>query len=264
DGDFTVHEGHDGGFPLQVRPPLVVRIDAYRRIGHDGLGPRGGYGEVFRSLTRCTFHFVTYIVERLVHLTADDFLIRYGRAPLWVPVYHPHTAVDVSFAVEPDEGVDHRIREVGIHGKARTVPVARSSQLFQLLKDDAAVFLFPFPGVFKELFTCEVFLVDTLLFEHGYDLSFGGYGGVVGARHPARIFTLHACPSDEHVLDRIVEHVPHMEHTRHVRWWHHDGVGFPFIGYRSEKAVLHPIGIPFVFSFLGVVCLRYAHGNVCD
>jgi hypothetical protein len=47
---------------------------------------------------------------------------------------------------------------------------------------------------------------------------------MVVAGLPERVVALHAVPPDEHVLDRAVERVPHVQLARHVRRRHADDV----------------------------------------
>src|SRR5690606_33476709 len=86
DGYFAVHERHNSRFPFEVRPAPIVRVDAYGAISHDGLRPGGSDGEVGGRIARRTFYRILYVVERLVHFSADDLFIRDGRAALRVPI----------------------------------------------------------------------------------------------------------------------------------------------------------------------------------
>ena len=62
-----------------------------------------------------------------------------------------------------------------------------------------------------------------------HHLCLGGDGSMVGARHPAGILPLHARTAHQYILDGVVEHVAHMQHTRDVGGRDDDGIGFPFI-----------------------------------
>ena len=43
-----------------------------------------------------------------------------------------------------------------------------------------------------------------------YHLSLRSDRGVIGAWHPASVVTRNASTTDEYVLDRVIEHVPHV------------------------------------------------------
>ena len=76
---------------------------------------------------------------------------------------------------------------------------------------------------------------------------------MVGARYPAGVEALLTGTAHEDILDTIVEHVPHVQHTRDVRWWDDDGISGTLVWCRMEELVLHPILIPFVLHSLGAV-----------
>ena len=111
----------------------------------------------------------------------------------------------------------------------------------------------PVPRMAQELLAGEVRLLDSLGLEFGHHLGFGGDGGVVGAGNPAGIFTLHARAAHEDVLNRLVEHMAHMEHARDVGRRNHDGIRLAAIRFGMKQAVLHPVVIPFVLHLGGIV-----------
>ena len=258
-GHLAVDQRYDGRFAMQVLVALIVRVDAHGRIAQDGLRPGGGdgYSGVFAR------HRVGHVVEFGLHLFIDHLIVRQGGFALRIPVDHAHPAVYMALAVEINKHLDHRLGKVGVHGKARTLPVARSAQLFELLQNNTPVFLFPLPGILQKLLTAEVVLVDAFLAQHGHYFGLGGYGGVVGARHPAGLLALHARPADEHILDGVVEHMPHVQHPGNVRGWYYDGIGlFVGVGLGMKKALVQPAGIPLVFYSCGVVLGSYTHKNI--
>ena len=77
----------------------------------------------------------------------------------------------------------------------------------------------------EEVLSCELILLNALLSKLLYHLSFRSNRGVVSARHPASVVTRYASTTDEYVLDRVIEHMPHMQYARHVGRWHNDRVG---------------------------------------
>ena len=101
----------------------------------------------------------------------------------------------------------------------------------------------------EKLLSGEIELADTLLSELLHHLGLGGDGGMVGAWCPKGIFPLHTRTAYEDILYRVVEHVAHMEHTRHI--WRRDDyrVGFATVGHRLKQVVRHPIIIPFPLYF---------------
>lgn len=76
---------------------------------------------------------------------------------------------------------------------------------------------------------------------------------MIRSGHPKGIFAHHARAADKDVLDGVVEHVAHVEDSGDVWRGDYDGVGFAGIGFGVEQAVLHPVGIPFVFDGTRVI-----------
>ena len=96
----------------------------------------------------------------------------------------------------------------------------------------------PLPSMLEELLTGEVALLDALFGELLHHLGFGSDRGMVGTRHPASILAQHTCTAHENVLDGIVEHVSHVEHTRHVGWGDDHCIGLAAVGLRVEEFVV--------------------------
>ena len=186
-------------------------------------------------------------------ILVDHLLIGERRLGLRVPVDHAHAPIDQSFAIEIHEDVDDTLRARLVHRERGAVPVAGATELTELLEDDATVLMGPVPGMFEELFTGEVGLFDTLLSKFANDLSLRSDGGVVSARHPAGVLALHAGAAYENILNGVVEHVAHVEHTCHVGWGNDHGVRLAAIGVRREKLVVKPILIPFRLYLIRVV-----------
>ena len=256
-GDRTAHQRHDDAGPLgQPLVARVVGIDAQRRVAQNGFGARRGDDDrPVGALDR-----IAQVVEFAVRLLEDHLLVRKGRLRRGVPVDHPHAAVDFPLFIEVAEDAQDAFRAGFVHREARAVPVARGAQLAQLLEDHAAVFLFPLPGVAEELLARERRLFDALFVEHRHHLGLGGDRRMVHARHPAGVFSRHAGAAHQHVLQRVVEHVPHVEHARHVGGRNDDRVGFPFVGLRVEDAPVDPVVVPLGFDLLRCVFVGDLHG----
>ena len=250
EGDGAVDKGHDGAFALVLGVALVVRVHTDGRVAEDGLRARGGDGDEF---ARLALDGVTHIIELGMQFLVDHLLVGDGGEGLGVPVDHAHAAIDLAFAVEVDENVDDRFGEVGVHGEFGAVPVAGGAEFAELLEDDAAVFLFPLPGIFEELLAGQGFLVDALFLEEVDHLGFGGDGGVVGAGHPDGVEAEFAGAAYQHVLDGVVEHVAHVKHARHIWRRNHDGVCRTPIRLGVKHAMVGPIFVPFVFYNSGIV-----------
>ena len=255
--DRPSHQRHDdAGVGGQGLVTLVIGVDAQRRIAQNGLGARRGDDD--RPVG--SLDLVAQVVELAVRLLEDHLLVREGRLRRGVPVDHPYAAVDLAFLVEVAEDAQNALRAGFVHREARAVPVARGAQLAQLFENHAAVFLLPFPGVAEELLARERRLFDALFAQHRHHLGFGGDRRVVHARHPAGVLSRHAGAAHQHVLQRVVEHVPHVEHARHVGGRDDDRVGFPLVGFRVENMLFDPVVVPFGFDLLRCVFVCDLHG----
>ena len=251
------HQRHDHPFAFEPRVFGVVRIDAHRRVAHDRFGTRGRHHRVCRFAFGRIFDHVAQVIEFAVLLFVDHLFVRDGGQGRRIPVHHPHAAVNLTLVVQVHENVDHRVAQPLVHRELRPRPVARSAQLLELFEDDPAVFFFPLPSVSEELFAREVGLFDTFGGQFLHYFRLGGDRRVVGARHPAGVFALHPRPAHQHVLDGVVQHVPHVQNPRHVGRRNHDRIGFAAVRLRMEKSVVQPVLVPFVLLFGRVVFGRY-------
>ena len=118
----------------------------------------------------------------------------------------------------------------------------------------------PLPRMAEELFARERALVDALGLELLDDLGLRGDRRMVGSRHPAGVLALHPGAAHEHVLNRLVEHVPHVQHAGHVRRRDDHRIGLPLVGLRVEHVVPHPVVVPFRLDLLRSVFVVDFHG----
>ena len=239
---------------------LVVRVDADRSIRHDGLRTCGCDNYIFvRAVSVTVRDIVSDVIEMALGLLVHNFLVTDCGMSFRIPVYHTHSPVNQSFFIEIHESIDDGFRQIRIHGEFGTVPVTGCSEFAELAEDNAAMLFFPFPGIFEELLSGEVFLVDSLRLEPCHNLAFCRNGCVVSTWYPAGVLAVHSGFSDKHVIERIVQNVSHMKDTCHVWWRNNYSIWFSFIRFRMEKLVLEPIGIPLVLYLRRIVFCRQFH-----
>ena len=198
-------------------------------------------------------HVVFQVEQMALFLAVNHLLVAQGCLGFGVPVHHAQAAVDEAFVVEVNKHLDDTLRAFLVHGEGRAVPVAAGTQAAKLLQNDASVFVGPVPGMLKKLLAGEVALLDALFGQFFHHLGLGGNRGVVGAGHPACVFALHTGTAHQDVLNGVVKHVSHVEHTRHVGRRNNDCVGFPSVGFTCEELVVKPVLIPFRLHNLRVV-----------
>ena len=264
----TVDQWHDDVLALEPCVFHVLGVDAHGRVAHDGLGTCSSHDSVVaflvlmhdvalvlalnRSLVLGS-NIVFEIIELRVLVLVDHLLVGQCSLGFRIPVDHAHATIDVALAIEVDKDLDDALGACLVHGESRTVPVAGATELAELLEDDAAVLACPVPGVLKELLTCEVGLLDALLSELADDLCLRSDRSVVSAGHPAGVLSLHARTAHENILNGVVEHVTHVQHTRHIWWGNDDGIGFAIVRLGAEKFVVQPVLIPLRLYFFRVV-----------
>ena len=256
DRHLPIGHGHPGAFAVKVGEALVFGVDANRRVAHNGLRAGGRDGQVFAVGIH---DFIPDVVKLSVLFGMDDFFIAQRRLRSGVPVDHALAPVDEAFLVEVDEGVDDAIVILFIHGEARARPVATGTELLQLFEDDPPVLMGPIPCVFQEFIPRQVRLLDALLTQPAHHLGFGGNGCMVRTRHPAGVLAHHPCAAHQHVLDGVVEHVPHVEHAGDIRRGNDHRVGLAVVGLAFEKAVLQPVSVPLLFAGTRIVSRRDLH-----
>ncbi len=247
--NLTTDQRHNHALALEVRILRVVRIDTHRSVTHNGF--RAGRSN--NGITVFADNLVAEIVKFAVLFLIYNLLVAEGSLRSRVPVDHSHTTVNQALLVEVDKHVEHTLRAHLVHSERRAAPVARSTEFLQLLKDDAAVLLFPFPSVLEKLITGEVGLLDAFGGQSCHHLSFRCNRGVVSARHPQGILALHTRAAHKDILNSVVEHVSHVEHTGYIGRRNNNRVRLAAVGSRFKQVMFQPILIPFPFYFLGTV-----------
>ena len=189
-------------------------------------------------LTILLYYVILQVVKFGVLILVDNLLIRKCSLCLRIPVDHTYATINQSLVIKVAEYVDDGTGTSLVHGERSAVPVAASTEAAQLLEDDATMLVGPVPSMLQEFLTSEVSLLDALLSEAIYHLSLSCDAGVVCARNPTSVLVLHASATNEDVLDCIVEHVTHVEHTSHIRWRNNHRIRFTTIWLRTEKFVV--------------------------
>ena len=111
----------------------------------------------------------------------------------------------------------------------------------------------------EEFLACDVLFVDAFRLELCHYLAFRRDGSMVGSRHPAGVLPVHPGLAHKYIIQSVVQHMPHMQDSCHVRRRNHYRIGFSFIRFRMEKLVFQPPGIPFVLRLGRTVLSRKFH-----
>ena len=154
----------------------------------------------------------------------DNLLIRERCLSLRIPVDHAQTAINQAFLIKVTEYFDYRTTALFIHSKRGAIPIARATERTKLLEDNATMFISPIPRMFEELLTSKVRLIDALLFQSFDYLSLGSNRSMIRTRHPTRILSLLTSTANEDILNSLIQHMPHMEHTRYIWGRNNNGI----------------------------------------
>ena len=197
------------------------------------------------------------MIETPLHLVPLRLLVGKGGEAPRTPVDDVLSPVNQLLLVEADENFPYGLAEPRIQGEAGPVPVTGAAHGLQLVQNGPAGLGYELPGTLHESFPAQILPGFSLLSNESLHHVLRSDAGVVRPRRPESRPTLHPPPSNEDVLDRIVQSVPHVKDRRHVGGRDHDDVGIPALlenrgGLHGETALLHPFGIEAGLDGLGV------------
>ena len=197
------------GRGLFARGGNLIRGDTdfafLQRHAMRGVGIRFGIVSGRDGKSGVVDQLVLHIIERALLLGRDHFLVGERGERAGAPVHHAQAAIDEALVVELHENFLHGAGVVGVEREAFARPVARCADLAELLRDDAAEFVLPFPDAGDEFIAAEI--VARFLFRGADAFLHGGLRGepgVVGAGEPEHFLAFHARLAGEDVLDGVV------------------------------------------------------------
>ena len=222
DLDAAADQRQHRGLADQVLEALVVRMHRDRGVAEHGFRPRGrDHDELVRSLDR-----ILDVPEIALDLDLLHFEIGNGGEQLRVPIDQALVLVDQPFVVELDEHLEDGPRQALVHGEALARPVAGCAEPLELVDDDAAELGLPLPHPLDEFLAAHDPAGGLLaLHELALDHHLGGDAGVIGARLPQHVAAAHALEPAQHVLQRVVEGMPHVQGARDIGRRDDDAIG---------------------------------------
>ena len=146
-----------------------------------------------------------------------DFVVRKRSTAAGTPVDKIMSAIDESAFIERYEHVAHRARKSFVHRKALAIPIGAVAELPLLFDDRRMVVVLYRPRALEKFFAAYVAPRCAFFFKRALDDVLRRDTRVIGARHPQRVVAFHAVIAHDDVLQRIVETVPDVQNTRHVR-----------------------------------------------
>ena len=213
----------------QMRVALVIRIHRDAAIAQHCLRTRGGdddeRGRIF-LIEALAFERIAQMPEVTLDLDLLHFEIGDRGQQLRIPVHKALVLVDQTLAMQLNEHLHDGLGQALVHGEAFARPVAGCAKALQLIDDDAAAFGLPLPDALEKRLAAHLAATGLLaLHQLALDHHLGGDAGMVGAGLPQHVAAAHALEATQHVLQRVVEGVAHMQRTGHVRRRDHDRIG---------------------------------------
>ena len=219
DGHPALDDGDDDLAADRLSVPRIVGVHGNRDVGEHRRGPHRRDRD---PALRAVGERVAHIRERVVHLDVLDLEIRDRRLVIRAPVDDPVRAVDPACVPETDEEGHHRLDVRLVHREALARVVERRAEAAVLAHDRPPGRLEPAPRPLEERVAADLLPRRPLRDELLLDDVLRRDTGVVVAGLPERVEAPHPVPADQHVLDRAVERVPHVQLAGHVRRRHAD------------------------------------------
>ena len=132
---------------VQRHVARVFGINRNGHVSHDGLWARGGDGQ---KSSRTLHDLVLHIVQRGRDVFVENLFVRQRGFGLGIPVDHSESAINMALGVQVGKNLVHAVAANLVHGEGRAVPVAAGAELLELLENDSAVLVRPFPGVLEK------------------------------------------------------------------------------------------------------------------
>ena len=180
-----------------------------------------------------------------------------------VPVHQPLAAEDQPLVVEVDEDLEHRLVEARVHGEAVAREVEAVAEPPRLFEDRPARLLLPLPDPGDESLAPHLAPRDVAgLRQLALDHHLRRDPGMVEPRLPQHVVAAHPVPARQHVHQRVVEGMPHVQAAGDVRRRQQDREGRrprPRVRAGPERIRRLPGGTDRGFGRTGVEGLFHRH-----
>ena len=128
-----------------------------------------------------------------------------------------------------NENGPHGLVQPGVQREAFAVVIQGKTHFAPLLADDFAELILPFPNLVHELLAAEIIAGNALFAQLSFNFGLCCNPGVVHPRQVQGVKALHPLLADNHVLERGIPGMTHVQLTRYVWWWNNDCVWFSFL-----------------------------------
>ena len=256
EGNATLHHGQDQRLAHEMLVTFIIGVHRDTRIAEHRLGTRRrNLNVVVRPLD-----LVAQMPEMPLLCLMVDLDVGDRRRAARTPIRDARALIDQPLFIEAHEHLAHRARAPLVHREPLTRPVAGGTEHAQLIHDAVAVLLLPIPDTFEEFLAPEFEAVCALRAQTFLHLCLCRNARMIAARNPDNVLAAHPLIAHEDVLQCVVECMPHVELSRHIRRRNHHTVWLTRLVCRIvKKIVFFPVRVPFALKALRVVCLW----NIC-
>ena len=233
-------------------------------VAEQGFGAGGGNDQHRRCrLAGGIGDRVADVPERALFLLAHHLQIGDGGVQHRIPVHQSLAAIDQPLFVQAHEHLGHRRRQPRVHGEALARPIGRGAHAAQLPRDGVARLGFPLPDPLQKSLTAEVVARQALGGELTFDHHLRRDAGVVGARLPQCRRAAHAVVTRQHVHQRVLEGVAHVQRAGDVGRRDHDAVGrfAALCRIGAEMAARLPAGVPLLLQLCRLIAFVQSRGH---
>ena len=256
DGNRAAGERQHDLLPDEARIALVVGVDRHGDVAQHGLGTRRRDDDVTPAATPR----VADLPDLSLFLVVLDLEVGNRRAERRVPVDEALAAIDEAVVEQPHERFQHRGGKTRVHRETLARPVARSAEPSHLVRDRRAGSFLPRPHSLRELLPAQVAARLALRFQLLLDDDLRRDPRVVGAELPQRVVAQHPVVADQHVHQRLLERVAHVQRARDVRRRKLDAErARAFREARLEIAARFPDRVPLRLDGVGFEAFREFH-----
>ncbi len=235
----------------------VVGIHGDRDVAQHRLGPRRRDDDITLAIdTR-----IADLPDLALLLLVLDLEVGHGGAELRIPVDEALAAIDEPVVEQPHECFDDCGGEPLVHREALARPVARRAEAAHLVRDRRAGFLLPLPDALDEFLAADLEPRRAFDLELVLDDDLRRDAGMIGAELPQRVAAAHPLPADQHVHQRVLERVPHVQRAGDVGRRQLDAIGRrAVLPRRLEVAARFPQRVPLRLDGGGFEAFREFHG----
>jgi hypothetical protein len=196
----------------ELRVALVLGMHRDGGVTEHRLGARRGDNHMAAAI----LEGVLEVPEVAVLLARFDLEVRDRGLQHRIPVDEPLAAIDEARLEEAHEDLGHGVRARRVHGEVLARPVARGAQAAHLARDRGARFFLPGPDALHELLAPERAARLAFRLQLALDHHLRGDARVIGARLPQDVEPLHPVVAGEHVHERLLVGVAHVQRAGHV------------------------------------------------